>query len=233
LQTNSLETIPDRKFEHDLKVDLDKAISDKDVNDIYSFEIKYSEPKAFNIDEDLEFLILKSSCPVLGILCDMTSGKTGLNPAEIQVITFTFGNLENGNFIVNELLTKADVVDTRLYLKKPLRSNPMSCNKIKKLIPNITSNYCAECFSLKEIATYPNPLIHLYKKDNFSKLDAIVLRFIELSKKREEIESAYSAVLSSVIEELKKINMRERKIGNYKIFIDDENKLQLSDSGEK
>ncbi len=232
LQTNSLGLTPSKQFDNELQDEIEKVISEEDMQVMAPQEVKYSEPKAFSIDEDLEYLILKSSCPVLGILCDMAFSKVGLNPSEIQVLTFTFGNLEFGNLIVNELLSKAGVIDTRLYLKKPLRSNPMSCNKIKKLIPNITSNYCSECFNLKEISTYPNPLIHLYKKDNFSKLDAVILRLIDLSKKKEEIEIAYSLALNFVIDELRRIDMRERQIGNYKVFIDEENRLQLSDSSE-
>jgi hypothetical protein len=232
LQSSSLGLIPNKKFNNEFQDEVEKVISDEDIRAMNPQELIYAEPKEFRLDEDLEYLILKGSCPVLGVLCDKAFSKVGLSQNEIQVLTFTFGNLEFGNFIVNELLGRAGVSDTRLYLKRPLRSNPMSCNKIKKLIPNVTSNYCLECFNLKEISTYPNPLIHLYKKDNFSKLDTIILRLIDLSKKKEEIETAFNMALNSVIEELKKIDMRERQIGNYKVFIDEENRLQLSESNE-
>ncbi|PMP86663.1 MAG: hypothetical protein C0174_00935 [Thermodesulfobium narugense] len=231
-QIGNLDLSLNKNFEKEIANEIDRVISDEDVKVLAPPEAKYSEPKEFIIDEDLEYLILRSCCPVLGILCDKAFSGIGLDVAEIQVITFTLGNLKFGNFIVNELLNKAGVIDTRLYLKKPLRSNPMSCNKIKNLIPNITSNYCSECFNMKEISTYPNPLIHLYKKENFSKLDAVILRLIDLSKKKEEIEIAYNLALNFVIDELRKIDMRERQIGNYKVFIDEENKLQLSDSSE-
>ncbi|AEE15335.1 DNA primase small subunit [Thermodesulfobium narugense DSM 14796] len=233
IEISNLDASVNKNFEIEMKNEIDKIVTDEDIKALTPLQGKYTEPEEFKLDENLEYLILKSSCPVLGILCDKALSGIGLNSLEIQVITFTLGNLEFGNFIVNELLTKAGVSDTRLYLKKPLRSNPMSCNKIKNLIPNITSNYCVECFSLKKIFTYPNPLIHLHKKDNFSKLDTLILRLIDLSKKKEEIDVIYQSTLSLVTNELRKIDVKERQIGSYKIFFDDENMLRLLDSNEK
>lgn len=218
------------------KKDFEKSLSEKlNDSDALSIEDSYSLPEKpipFVLEEDIEYMIIYSSCPVISNLCKKAFKSLGLSTEEIQVLKFTLGNLTNGNLIVNEILNKAGISDSSIYLKRAFRTNPMGCVKIKNLIPYVTSNFCLDCFTLKKIIGYPNPLIHLYKKDNFTSIDALILNFIEISKRKEDIDSTYSLLLDKIKNEFDLLNLQEHKVGNIKIFFDQNKMLQLMD-GEK
>ncbi|MCD6363638.1 MAG: hypothetical protein J7M13_06535, partial [Synergistetes bacterium] len=82
--------------------------------------------REFILEEDKEFMIIKSRCPVIAKLYEKCKSGFLLTGPEISVITFTLGNLSNGDKVVNALLNMSGVQNKRAYLKSKLNGYPMS-----------------------------------------------------------------------------------------------------------
>lgn len=109
---------------------------------------------------------LETRCPVIGELSWKARSGRNLEIEEKLVLFFTVGFLLNGEQILHELLElcpdyRPNKV-TRMY--KRLGRHPISCPKIRKLMPEKTAYLRCNCsFEIPE-GGYPNPLLHISEK---------------------------------------------------------------------
>lgn len=190
-----------------------------------STEILTEEPplREFILEEDKEFMIVKSRCPVIAKLYEKCRMGLPLTGPEISVITFTLGNLSNGDRVVNALLSFSGVQNKKAYLKSKLSGYPMSCPKIRSKIPEITEGSCIDCFAGKNIEGYPTPLIHL-KAVDLEEPDelAMVMEYIKIRKLFEEAERELKRVEGSIVKYMQERGLDKICVEGYSLKLDGE-----------
>lgn len=191
-----------------------------------SVEILAEEPplKEFILEEDKEFMIVKSRCPVIAKLYEKCKMGFTLNGPEIAVITFTLGNLSNGDRVVNAMLSFSGVQNKRAYLKSRLSGYPMSCPKIRSKVPEITESSCKDCFAGKNIEGYPTPLLHL-KMADLEEPDelAMVMEYIKLKRLFEEAERELKRVEESIIRYMQERGLESVHVEGFSLRFDGRN----------
>lgn len=120
-----------------------------------------SEAETYHSDSDVEFQVLLSRCVTLRALVSKIDQTGQLGHDEIRVLTHTVGHLATGPAAVNTLLARCLQTDPSLYLKRPLRGNPMSCASIRAKIPEVTANIPCDCRFSPRSGLYPTPGLHL------------------------------------------------------------------------
>ena len=98
------------------------------------------EPELYHPDSDAELQVLLSRCVTLRALVGKVEMTGQLSHDEIRVFTHTVGHIATGPGAVNSILSRCLQTDAALYLKRPLRGNPMSCASIRSKIPDVTAN---------------------------------------------------------------------------------------------
>lgn len=119
------------------------------------------EPEVYLPDADDELQRLLGRCVTLRVLDAKVSQTGQLTHDEIKVLTHTIGHLATGPQAVNHLLSRCLETDPSLFLKSPLRGNPMGCSKIRARIPEITSTVACDCRFHHRGGLYPTPVLHL------------------------------------------------------------------------
>ncbi len=114
----------------------------------------------YSPDKDLPLQALLGHCVTLRTLVNQAETERSLSHEEVNVLIYTLGHLETGPQAVNSLLRKCPTVDSRLYLKSPLRGNPISCASIRRKIPSVTASLPCNCEFAALAGLYPNPLLH-------------------------------------------------------------------------
>lgn len=120
-----------------------------------------AEAESYHPESDAELQILLSRCVTLRSLVakiDLT-GQLGHN--EMRVLIHTIGHIATGPAAVNSFLGRCLETDSSLYLKRPLRGNPMSCASIRAKIPDVTASLPCDCTFAQRGGLYPTPALHL------------------------------------------------------------------------
>ncbi len=115
----------------------------------------------YHLDDDSELQSLMGHCVTLRTLVDKVDQTGEMTHDEARVVIHTIGHLVTGPAAVNTILGRALEPESSLYLKSPLRGNPMSCAKIRNRIPSLTSTIPCDCYFPQEAGLYPTPLLHL------------------------------------------------------------------------
>jgi hypothetical protein len=122
-------------------------------------------------DDELQFLL--SRCVTLRTL-ELKVEQTGqLNHDEVRVLVHTIGHLATGPQAVNSMLSRCLETDPSLFLKSPLRGNPMGCAKIRARIPEVTSTVACDCTFAPQSGLYPTPLLHLSGRHSGPRLEQL------------------------------------------------------------
>ncbi len=210
-----------KRVEKDLIEDALKAFNGAEV--VESVALRHGEKveEEFSLEDDVEFGVLANRCPVISALYEKCRSGRGLTGDEISVIVFTLGNLTQGVKIVNTLLSMAGVFNKRAYLKSKLNGNPMSCAKIRKRIPHITSNVCRDCFSGKDVMGYPTPLLHLKEIDRSeADVEVAAMEYLDVYRKFCKLKVEYETLRSRLVEVFIEHGISELRIGKSRIRVD-------------
>ena len=118
-------------------------------------------PEVFDPENDIEFQSIISRCSVIEKLYNNALTYKELNNEEQLVIRHTLGHLKNGAHIVNHILHSCINCNDSYLMQSNFSGNPMSCPKIRKKIPDITSKVNCSCAYDSSSAIYPTPLMHI------------------------------------------------------------------------
>jgi hypothetical protein len=190
----------------------------------------------YSIDLDKEFQYLIFKCPVLKEIYNNAFKKNELSYEESLVIAHTVGHLENGVEAVNTIFSKCFNISADKYLKSRFKGNPVSCAKIRKKLPEITSHLDCNCqFDLSD-GLYPTPTAHLNSMKMESKVnfDASLMglqnsleEYLKLKKQVFEIQS----VLKKYEEEFENlfktsgVDKVQTPLGEFRRTVDEHGKI--------
>lgn len=136
------------------------------------------EQALYHPANDDEFQLLLSRCSTLRTLVANVESSGQISHNEVQVLIHTIGHLATGPSAVNWLLSRCLQTDPALFMKKPLRGNPMSCARIRSKIPEVTSNAACTCHFPTRGGLYPTPLLHLSQPSDGVPLDQLQFQAI-------------------------------------------------------
>ena len=119
------------------------------------------EPPLYDPAIDNELQLVLSRCVTLRALMTKVDHTGQLEHDEVRVLTHTIGHLATGPSAVNWVLARCLQTDPALFMKRPLRGNPMSCARIRSKIPEVTSGLACDCQFSRRGGLYPTPSLHL------------------------------------------------------------------------
>lgn len=119
------------------------------------------EPPLYHPSNDPDLQLMLSRCVTLRTLISKVDHTGQLEHDEVRVLTHTVGHLPSGPSAINWLLARCLQTDVSLFMKKPLRGNPMSCARIRAKIPEVTSGVACDCQFSRRGGLYPTPSLHL------------------------------------------------------------------------
>lgn len=114
-----------------------------------------------NFDQDNEVGALKRRCPVLEKIIEKGLEERRLSHDEQVVLRHTMGHIPAGVLGVNYVFQRCPEVPPSQFLQTPLSGNPMSCPKIRKRIPELTSSVKCHCKFTVNPDHYPTPVLHV------------------------------------------------------------------------
>ena len=101
-----------------------------------------------------------AACPVLDEIVRRAIEERHLEHDEIVVLQHVLGHLPGGVAAANYAVSRTVAHDPSALLKSPLRGNPISCAKIRKRLPHITSRVACNCEFPDLGENYPSPVLH-------------------------------------------------------------------------
>jgi len=136
-------------------------------------------------------------CPVIADLATRALENRHLEHDEIIVLQQTFGHLPGGVAAFNYLLEHCPGAGEHLRLKSPLRGNPISCPRIRKRIPGVTSSHDCACDFEDVDDHYPTPVLHLrtapedtgYAPEQPGDIETLLRRHLTLFRRIDELKN--------------------------------------------
>jgi hypothetical protein len=104
---------------------------------------------------------LLERCSVLDHLAKEALERRRLTHEERTVIRHTLGHIPSAIPAANYLFERCPEIERADFLKSPLQGPPMSCPKIRKKIPDVTSALPCHCAFPTRPEHYPSPVLHL------------------------------------------------------------------------
>ena len=108
-----------------------------------------------------EVSVMMNRCAVLAALKERALERRRLDHDERTVLRHTLGHIPGAIPAVNYLFERCPEVSPTDYLQSVLKSHPMSCPKIRKRIPDLTSQLPCHCAFPTRPEHYPTPVLHL------------------------------------------------------------------------
>ncbi len=197
---------------------------------------------AADFDTHPEVGTLIERCPVLAALIDRGLEQRRLGHDEQVVLRHTLGHVPGAVPAVNYVFERCPEVAPSMMLQSPLRGNPISCPKIRKKIPDVTSS--VPCYCEFTVATdhYPTPTLHLEearargelpepppKRDATEERVAedVARTYAHLTEKRDRIERELCQVRSRFVEVLERLTGRRLDTAEGVWRLDDEDGLPV------
>jgi hypothetical protein len=108
-----------------------------------------------------ELSTILAGCGVLKRLVERGLERRRLTHEEQNVIRHTLGHRPAGIAAVNYIFQRCPEIPTENHVKSILSGYPVSCPKIRKKVPDITSRLACNCEFRSRPDHYPSPLLHL------------------------------------------------------------------------
>ncbi len=179
---------------------------------------------------------LRSLCPVIDVIVKKAEAGRILSRNEKVVLYFTCGLVEPEGRLLHEVLFpcpdyKYEKVKREL---KNLRPNPISCLKIREMVPEIANSVDCNCIFDLSDGRYPSPLLHVNRLLVPTEDEKLTLKhkgfrgllksYIDLLLRREEIEDKINRVEKELIPVFEKKTWYSYEIGGFRITYDRERK---------
>lgn len=162
-----------------------------------------------DFETDPEVAAVLQGCPVLRSLRKRVEEHGRLDYDEQVVVTYTLGHLPRGVPAVNHLLSRCADVPLNRHLQSRLSGSPMSCPKIRKRIPGVTSSLACNCTFPDAPDQYPTPVLHAAHlptapaKSEAARpsipLEDAVRRWAQLERRRLQLENEVSVARDDLL----------------------------------
>lgn len=189
--------------------DIPFEVVDQDIS------IPTQTTEIFDPESEIDFQKILAKCPVVNKLYSNSLNYRELSNDMQLVIRHTLGHLKNGAKVVNYILRQCINMNESYIMQTKFTGNPMSCPKIRKKIPEVSSKVDCNCVYDPGSSMYPTPLMHTKeisssKIINRLQLEKSIRDYFEtrkdistLSKKLEFLEEQFNGYFDELeIEEI-------------------------------
>ncbi|MBW2030054.1 MAG: tetratricopeptide repeat protein [Deltaproteobacteria bacterium] len=172
---------------------------------------------------------LRSACPVVALLMDRALAGRILRREEKVALYYSIGLLdETGNAIHRLFEPAPDYSYSKVQRQwERLQKNPISCLKIRLMLPEITSSLNCQCIFDLRGGKYPSPLMHVmphmvptsceFKLPNRLKLKQAAHRYVQLRRHLDEERRVISRLEALLQEHFSAKGISEFKVNDIKI----------------
>ena len=176
---------------------------------------------------------LRENCPIIDVLVKKAQAGRILNYQEKLILFYTIGLLNN-NLLHQILYPTPDYNFFKVKrILKAMKPNPISCIKIRELVPELSLSLDCHCvFDLSD-GRYPSPLLHINRylvppeEDRFSlkrsSLKHLIKIFIEFYQEKERIEWKLQKLEKELKKAFLKKGLKEYEIEGMKLMLEGEN----------
>jgi hypothetical protein len=155
-----------------------------------------------------------AGCAVLAAVRRKVEETRRLDNDEQLVLIHTLGHCASGVLAANYLLKRCVDIGPERKLKSPLAGNPMSCPRIRKRIPHITSRVACNCEFPFAPDRYPTPTLHLLSpapgreraatpEAGSKTLEQLARRYGLLERRHSDLEAQVRAVRQALVERIR------------------------------
>lgn len=219
-----------------------KLLSKPDViSDLDNYISEYnSDKRLFKYREETKINALKNlreKCKIIDYLIAKSESGLYLTDDEKKILYYTISFLDVDKKILRDVLSKTPNFKEKSFLRQieNLYPRPISCPKIRELIPNIVNALDCSCIFNQEdlsLGRYPSPILHfnplfvptIEEKDTvkFSTPLELAKKFLSLLQEVDAIERKRMLLLDELVKSLKMHNKRRLKVDNIIIYLNDE-----------
>jgi len=167
---------------------------------------------------DPQWLWLKQHCSALAFICQEIETHHLLNKEQKKVLIHCVGHLDRGPEIVNYYLRKCSNCEPSDLLKSPLKSNVISCNKIRNYLNCNGFDYDCFCDFTAKMSSYDHPLVHLedYSPANYSPsgnneliLKDYIYKYLDVKRRDNELSKTLLQLEKQILELFEHIGVEE------------------------
>jgi len=169
-----------------------------------------------DFEKNNEVGALKRRCPVLDKLIQKGLEERRLSHDEQVVLRHTMGHFPSGLLAVNYVFQRCPEVAPSQFLQSPLSGSPMSCPKIRKRIPEVTSSVRCHCAFTVNPDHYPTPVLHVQearargeiREDDHPAAPRVVMaedlahNYVHLNEKLKRLQSEFEATRQRFVDAL-------------------------------
>jgi len=205
-----------------------QELNPADIKAFFRRRIKATENR--ELDERLEKL--RQGCPVVNILIDKALAGRVLDYQEKLILFFTIGLLDQEGRLLHQVLYALPDYHYQ-KVKRILRSikpNPISCVKIRELVPELTSSLNCHCVFNLEDGRYPSPLLYVNRylvpseEERFSlkrsSLNQLTKIFIGLWQERQRLDEKITRLEQELKTAFVKKGLQELEIEGMRLCLE-------------
>ncbi|MDL1971533.1 MAG: CRISPR-associated primase-polymerase type A1 [Candidatus Desulfofervidaceae bacterium] len=184
------------------------------------------------LDKKLEKL--RQNCPVVNVLVEKALAGRILNYQEKLVLFYTVGLLDRKGKLLHQVLYNLPDYHYQKVRRilKAMKKNPISCVKIRELVPELTTSLDCHCIFDLEDGRYPSPLLHVnqylvpseeerfsLKRSSFKQLAKI---FVDLYQQRQRLEERMDKLERELKGVFLKKGLRELEVKEKRLCLEGE-----------
>lgn len=209
-----------------------KKIEELSLSDVKNFIKSGAKKIAPEIEED-KLNRLQQSCPFIDILVKKAEAGRALTHQERVVLFYTLGLMDPAGKALHRVLypTPDYKYQKVKRILKGIKPNPISCLKIRELLPELAASLeCACIFDLK-YGRYPSPLLHVnpwlvpIEEERLSlersSLKTLAKLLVELHHRREETERKIYKLEREIITALSRKGKRDYEVNGIRLELQD------------
>lgn len=170
-----------------------------------------------------------NSCPVLKEILSHARAGRMLTHAHKVILFYSIGLIDKAGTDLHRILEPTPDYDYERVERQRIRlkPNPVSCIKIRELVPEITSSVWCNCSFELRGGKYPSPLLHVnpslvpssdeYRVPEKLSLKEALRRYLNLKRQSYEIQRAIDKLVQFLNQEFNKKGIDEVKIDSLSI----------------
>ncbi len=192
--------------------------------------------------------ILRENCKIIDYLINKSNSGRNFNENEKKTLYYTISFLDNEKNSLRNILMKCPDFKQNTFKKQiaNLYPRPISCPKIRELLPEIVNALDCNCIFNKadiELGRYPSPVLHVepmlvpanderYTSD-FSTPKEISLKYLALLQEIEAMQRQKQILSEELKSSLIKNNKNHIKVNEFKIILENnEIKIETETGGK-
>jgi len=199
-----------------------------------------------NANNKIDCLIsdIREKCKVINFILTKTDRGINLNENEKKILYYTISFFDENKEFLRYTLSKCPDFKPKTFERQieNLYPRPMSCPKIRELIPSVVNALDCNCIFNQqdiEIGRYPSPLLYVNSllvptmderfTSKYSSPKEIAKEYMFISQEIEALQGKKTIILEELRDSMQINNKKKIKLDNLSFILDDENNIKTEE----